>query len=269
MKLKKIKYSILILIILSSLYGIYVFKSGSENFSILDVNSLTNIKDPFIKKVITSIEKCNELNDDYKTNCYDGISWNIGYQESTCEILKEEQKIFCYSGLGRAIGEHSSDVKTIQDECSKTNYYMPCLQGASFGLGRKLSRSTEKEPCEELEQTKLNCYRGIGLQLIRDNKKSDLCKKLKWEETCLLGYATALYEFKKDKKETLNICNSLTEQYPKECYKMFGTVFILSHGQTVIESFQECEQYQHVEECKKGVARGVAFKSMEFSPSEI
>jgi len=264
---------ILIIIILLASYVTYnyILKSFDEKFEILDLSKVNSINDPVLKTAIEATEECNKIktvheneNYPYKYGCYQHIAWSIGkdYGIISCEKLNEKFKLICYQGYGRKIGEeYSPDIKAIQEACSKTDFYEECLLDAIIPIGKESSKHIETEQCQGFEQEniKQRCYEGIGRQLATDNKEQSLCKKVKNEEACLLGFAYVTDN--KDKREkALQICKQLNEEYAKKCYSRIGGHSIAVYNKTIKESFKDCEQYPYPEDCKQGVARGVAIK---------
>lgn len=260
---KRGKWMILIALIVLTLFSIYTLKSGSEKFEILDINRVSSINNPALKTAIEVTEECNKLEAKYKRTCYNNIAWELGYyyENTVCENLNKEFKPSCYQGYGRSIGEkYSPDIKTIQDECSKTAFYEMCLLDAAIPVGKESAKHIETEQCQEFERehVKQRCYEGIGRQLGVDNKEQSLCKKTNDEESCLIGFA-----YKSNRKEALQICKQLNEKNTERCYYLIGEASISDYNKTIEEAFKDCEQYTYAEECKQGVAAGIIIKFFE------
>jgi hypothetical protein len=262
---KRGKWIILIILIALILSSVYILKSGSKKFALLNIDNLSSLSSLGLKLAVEATEECNELEAKYKQSCYIGIAWESGYyyENTVCENLDQEFKHFCYQGYGENLGErYDPDIKIIQDKCSKTDFYEECFSLASRGIGSESSKYIETEKCQGFEQEdiKQRCYEGIGRQLATDNKEQILCGKVKNEEACLLGFAHIL-DNKGNRKEALQICLNLSETILiKKCYTYIGINNQVFYNPTIKESFKDCEKYAYAEECKQGAASGIAYK---------
>lgn len=268
-KKRKIIVSITLIIIALASFTVYMLKSGSESFALLNIESVENVNDPVLKTAIEATKECNKIGKKYRIDCYTDIAWELGYynEPSICEKLKEELKPDCYQGYGRKIGEkYSPDIEKIKNECSKVSLYEDCLYDAALEIGKDLSNYIETEQCKKFEQenAKRRCCEGIGRQLGEDNQQLDLCKKTEYKEVCFRGFAYKIDA--KNREEALQICQNLNDT---KCYIYIGINTYLVYNQSIRESFKDCEQYPYPEDCKQGVAFGVAHKFFQENQQEI
>lgn len=255
------KIIILIVLIALILFGIYIWKSSSKSFKILDVNKVSNINDPALRIAIKAAEKCDEIDSDYQGACYVGvIVWlSFNYGGTVCNSLKNDLKRACFLGYGKNIGEkYGNDAEAVKSECSKTDQPINCMTLASRAVGERLH--PEADQCEKFQQeeTKQYCYTGMGIRLARNKEDLKLCKRTKDEEACLLGYAFVLYS-EGGKEKALQICNQTSKKYAYRCYFLIG-VASANYGKDVAEAFEGCLSLPYPEACKEGAAQGAGLR---------
>lgn len=270
------KKNILVILIVLILFALFFIATRDyEKFKLVDRNQTVKL-DEQTKAIVSATKFCNQLDEGYRVNCYEGIGLAIGYNGdenlSKCKELDGLVKLRCYYYMGRFLGEEYDDPLLIMQKCSEAElegeeYKEECEKRAVEELAKKYAKNITQatEFCMGFKKKyRSQCFKGLGRGIAqyyfqKDYKSLELCNKDLWPNSCKRGYFLEAITIQE--KTSNDILNIMESSHP-------GSSLIIGWGYLNAEknlenpqfAFTLCNQFSNLtykEACYQGVSSGL------------